>query len=1411
MALTAGSIEIKLFADIARLQSDMNKANKTVDTAMRGIDKSVALARRAFGGLIGGTLIGQVIKLSDEYKRFDAQLKLSTKTLGEYSSAYENVIRISRTAQSEINAVGVLYARLNNNLREFNVTQNQVAAVTESISLALRVNNATVQETNSVMLQLSQSFGSGRLNGQEFLAVAEGAPALLRQLAKSMNVPFGALKDLSAQSKITREELLKAFTDPAFLAANREMVKSVGTISSSVTVLMNNLKLFVGEQDKASGASKAISSVILTLANNINFLANVAIAGAIVATGRYIGAKYALIASYAAESAATKAKLAGDVVAARAQVVLMEAQIAATLATNAGTLALENNAMAATLNARNTAALATAKTGLATATTAAASSGSLLTKALALVGGKVGAITVAITAGLIVFDKLVKWSADAAKAAYGTETGYNGVAKSIRNINDAVKETPDFVLAKIFPAYAEYRKTMDAASESNIKFNQSLPSGVNLGTIDQPLRKMIGQIGDVSEVTKQTIKDMDEFRKENPLKDLTEVTQKYARDLALLNKAQLTGAISAEEYSRRIVQLKKDYEQATGATKQLTEARKDEEKRQKAIADAIQKARDDEEKYLKEIQDLRNKSYKEQFDNIEKENEAIQKQIDKSKEYLDKVNQTEEAYSQLELARMKDAVATAEQIIAQGKLNGLTGEALKYAEDYLDKLRQQVELKKEANELESNEEMWKRAKKIEESKVKAAKDLEKVNDRVAQSFSDALSNAIMRGFESGKSFAYNFRDSLVLAFKSLVLRPIIDFVIDASGIQSVLGSLGGILKGGTDAAAASRASGGGILDSLVAGGSNIFDAAINGFDAANSAFTDSIGRFGTWVGNLTTTDLGTQFGSWIALNKELIGKALPYTDAVIKLVSGDVKGAAFSAAGALIGSKFGPVGSAIGSFIGNAVGSLFGKKKPKMYGNTATGAFSGGVFSPTGEANFGRNMGAADALTDLNKAFSESFGALLKAFDENVEFTVSSLFRKRTNVRARFDIQIGGQSINPVGGKYNSGGFEAFARDVMGTGIIEGIKASNLPQAIKDVFNNIALEVSDSTKRGEGVNALINSIILLQNAAIGLENKFGLTVAQAVQLGDTVTDTNEQLVAFINTLSTVGQSGITVGDQILKVKNALTSAFSEMTGTSALPENLDTFDAALKAINKTTQDGINKFADLLSIRQDFITFTDAIAELQGGVNAAIFTLLSPSQQLAKLQAELGNMFGALNLNTPKSVQELIALGESIDLTTKEGLNLATIFPTLVDAFTKTKQAADGLVGTMKELNSNSFKTLVDFTRAQAYAAGGISLSRLPSYAVGTSYVPQTGPAMIHQGERILTASENSAFGTSQAELAAEIRGLRMDNQEMRRELQSIAISTKSTAKVMDRQDRDGIIIRDVNNEGDPQILKVEIV
>ena len=295
--MIVGSLEIKLFASLARLQSDMDKAGKTVDTAMSRIDKAIGTTKAAFTGLAGAFGAQTIVRLADEYKRFDSQLKLATKSASQYEEAYSRVVEISAKSQSDIGAIGVLYARLANNLRDAGASQREVGDIAESISLSLRVANATVQETNSVMLQLSQSFGSGKLNGQEFLAVAEGAPALLRQVAKEMGVAYGELKNLATEGKISADVLKRAWTNPEYLAGVREQVKQVGTIASAMTVLKNNLTVYIGEADKATNTSRTLSQAIIFLSENINLLVTGGLAYLIVSLGKYVSGSMAAIAA----------------------------------------------------------------------------------------------------------------------------------------------------------------------------------------------------------------------------------------------------------------------------------------------------------------------------------------------------------------------------------------------------------------------------------------------------------------------------------------------------------------------------------------------------------------------------------------------------------------------------------------------------------------------------------------------------------------------------------------------------------------------------------------------------------------------------------------------------------------------------------------------------------------------------------------------------------------------------------------------------------------------------------------------------------------------------------------------------------------------------------------------------------
>lgn len=121
-----------------------------------------------------------------------------------------------------------------------------------------------------------------------------------------------------------------------------------------------------------------------------------------------------------------------------------------------------------------------------------------------------------------------------------------------------------------------------------------------------------------------------------------------------------------------------------------------------------------------------------------------------------------------------------------------------------------------------------RAKRIEgEAEVSKAiqDDWTKTTDSINQSLTDAL----LRGFESGKDFAENFKDTLKNMFSTLVLRPVISAVL-----SPISGAINGLVSGVTGGAG-SAGSGSG-LGTLLTIGQQAYNA-YNGTGIAGAAVT----------------------------------------------------------------------------------------------------------------------------------------------------------------------------------------------------------------------------------------------------------------------------------------------------------------------------------------------------------------------------------------------------------------------------------------------------------------------------------------------------------------------------------------------------------------------------------------------
>ena len=108
------------------------------------------------------------------------------------------------------------------------------------------------------------------------------------------------------------------------------------------------------------------------------------------------------------------------------------------------------------------------------------------------------------------------------------------------------------------------------------------------------------------------------------------------------------------------------------------------------------------------------------------------------------------------------------------------------------------------------------------------------------------------------------------------------------------------------------------------------------------------------------------------------------------------------------------------------------------------------------------------------------------------------------------------------------------------------------------------------------------------------------------------------------------------------------------------------------------------------------------------------------------------------------------------------------------------------------VDSNMVDGIMDWRPGTALAAA--RLRGLPAFASGSAYVPSTGVALVHEGERILPAADNAALmrlmtGGGGDALATEMRKMR---EELSFALAAIASHTNKSARILDQFDVDGM-------------------
>lgn len=149
--------------------------------------------------------------------------------------------------------------------------------------------------------------------------------------------------------------------------------------------------------------------------------------------------------------------------------------------------------------------------------------------------------------------------------------------------------------------------------------------------------------------------------------------------------------------------------------------------------------------------------------------------------------------------------------------------------------------------------------------------------KTTDSIREGLTDALMRGFESGKSFAKNLRDTLSNMFKTLVLRPVISAIFNpvAAGLAGMLGVSSAAQAAGSSSSGSAIGTLGGLASLFGSGGLGGSVMAGAGWLTGATSLTGSLSAAGSLIGTGTTGGIMSGIGMGVgALGPIVAGLAL---------------------------------------------------------------------------------------------------------------------------------------------------------------------------------------------------------------------------------------------------------------------------------------------------------------------------------------------------------------------------------------------------------------------------------------------------------------------------------------------------------------------------------------------------------
>jgi phage-related minor tail protein len=586
----------------------------------------------------------------------------------------------------------------------------------------------------------------------------------------------------------------------------------------------------------------------------------------------------------------------------------------------------------------------------------------------------------------------------------------------------------------------------------------------------------------------------------------------------------------------------------------------------------------------------------------------------------------------------------------------------------------------------------------------------KVSDQINQSLTDAL----MRGFENGKTFAQNLKDTVINMFKTMVLRPI---------VQGVLAPVSGAIAGamGYSNTAMAGTSQAAQMMNIGSSMSNLYSTITGSFAALGDKVAFAAQDIGAWL-TTNTTGVLNEAGASLMSNAGAIGTGASYAGGALvgygvgKAISGKYTTSAgkdtLETAGVIVGSILGgPIGGAIGGAIGGLVNRAFGTGPREV-----TAAGIRGTFSASGAdvrqfetwkkdgGWFRSNKGGTD-FTAINSELGQFLDGAVRMTSSATKAYANAI----------------GLSADAVSGFSK-------AIDIS----LQGLDAAGQEKAIAAAISGFGEDMAKAVigdagkalqRQGETASA---ALVRLATSLGGVNDVLKMLGQTALQISLTGASAASSLVdafggidAYAASASQYLESYYTDAERTTIAQKNLSDALAQY--GLRLPASTQQYRALVEAQNLSTDSGRKAYAMLLQLAPAFAGVTGQLEQTYAAAISA-----GKPQTLAGLQGDVEKQFAAAQATLYGGVEKTLKLvigtfsiwGQTFARVERKWVDvpirLAASLPKTIDEFEKLVSAQDQTTEAGKKARQalmDMAPAFVQLIQAQEQAKAAIAQQR----------------------------------------------------------------------------------------------------